>query len=386
METMIEIRESIINVIKRYQTIFDFLIKFVVGVMIYAAINNIGHGGDNFAFLSSGGMAVMFTVFMGVLFAILPMNANYIFMILFTTIQFSSQLEVALVVFIALLSIFLFYGHFSKKEGMLVIGTLMAFYFNIPYVIPLIAGMYFGVTAIIPIGIGALIWSYSDLVNSLMGGEGSLAVTLDAITDVDLDEVLDAFMALYESFSTGGEQVQNWLFLTISMFMAFIFVYIVSRLSIDYAKEIAIGMGTVLNIFLFMFASAFTTIELNVVAIVFFALFSGGIVYIFSFFDMALDYPKSQRVEFQDDDYYYQVKMIPKRKSKAIRAKQAKVAQEMLVGDAESERQRDRSVPRGTQSASPRGTVNVPPRGTQSVPPRGTQSVPPRGTQGQKRD
>lgn len=314
MDAMIEIRESVINIIKRYQNAFDFIVKFIVGIVIYSSINNIGYAGANFDFMASGFMGIMFVVFMGVLFAILPMNANYVLMILATTIQFSSQLEIAVVVFVGLLAMFLFYGHFSKKEGTLVIATLMAFYFNMPYMIPIVAGMYFGVTAIIPIAIGVFIWSYSHLIMDLIS-DASVGITLETLSMEDLDDVLDAFTQLYQSISSGGEQIQNAIVITIAMFMSFIFIYIVSRLNIDYSREIAIGLGTVLNIFLFVFVSMFSNLDFSMVGIIFFAILSGCFMYLFSFFDKALDYQKAERVEFQDEDFLYQVKVIPKRKT-----------------------------------------------------------------------
>jgi len=39
---------------------------------------------------------------------------------------------------------------------------------------------------------------------------------------------------------------------------------------------------------------------------------SAGIVYIIQFFRFSLDYTRVENVQFEDDDYYYYVKAVPK--------------------------------------------------------------------------
>ena len=317
MDTLLQIKENLNSYIGKYQHIFLFIAKFITGLIIYGAINSIDHAGAAFYFITNSQFTWIFTMFMGLLFAILPLNANYLFIILNITIQLSSQMELALVVFFGLVSMFLFYGHFGKRENILVVVTVMGFYFNIPYIVPILAGLYFSVTSIVPITIGVFIWSYGRLVNGLIASEEIVSgIALDTI-DINIDEIMHAFIYLFESFTLESDAIQTWILVTISMFAVFIFVHIVSRLGANYAKELAIALGTVLNIFSFIFVSIFTQAGFTLMGILFFAILSGLLVYAYSFFDVALNYKQTQRVEFQDEDYYYQVKLIPKRKSLA---------------------------------------------------------------------
>lgn len=310
MDAIYQLRETIISIIKKYEPILTFSVKFITGLFVFALINSIGHYNAAFSFI--GNLGWFINIFLGLLFAILPLNAVYLIIMIFLTIQFTAQLEIALIVFLGLLSMFLFYGHFGKKENVLILATVMGFYFNLPYIVPLVAGLYFSITSIIPISIGIFIWSYSYLIIELVTYETTVETGTLAVLDLDLDEILHSFMRVYESFTMGGDAVQNWIVVTIAMFIPFIFVYIISRLSINYSKELAIALGSVLNIFAFLFASLFINLGFGIIPILFFNILSAAMVYMYSFFYVVLDYKRTQRVEFQDEDYYYYVKLIPK--------------------------------------------------------------------------
>lgn len=311
MQTIYETREVILNLIRRYHSTISFLTKFLVGFFIYASISNIGHYNPAFALI--GNLGFLLTTFMSILFAILPLNASYLIIILFTTVQFTAQLEIALIVFLGLISMFLFYGHFGKREGVLVLACVFGFNFNMPYLVPIIAGMYFGISSIIAIAIGVLIVSYGRMILSLITYEQVVAIGGIGAIDIEIDDILAAFMNLYESFTLGGDTMQTFVIITFAMFLPFISVYIISRFNINYNRELAILVGTFFNIFTFIFSSVFVDVGSNIFSIIFFGLLSGFIMYTINFFKISLDYTKAQQVEFQDDDYYYHVKIIPKK-------------------------------------------------------------------------
>lgn len=323
MESLYQVREITMAFAKRYGGVISFVLRFFSGMVIYSAIMNIGH--YNPAFATMANLGILFTGFMGLLFAILPLNSSYVIMILVTTVQFSAQLEIALIVLLGLVCMFLFYGNFSKREHVLVIAMLMGFYFNIPYIVPIIAGLYFGITSIIPMSIAALIVSYSRMIFSILTYDengATVGLSLEMITDMELEDVFGAFIQLYESFSLDSVPVQSWVFLTIAIFVVFIFVYIVSRLPINYGKEMAIGFGTILNIIAFMVVNAVVNLGTNIGMIILMSLLSALIMCVYNFMNIALDYSRAGRVEFSDEDFHYYVKYIPRVKTTSQRLEQ----------------------------------------------------------------
>lgn len=304
MDKLLSLRETIIDIIKRNENILLFLSKFIVGLVIYIAINSIGFSSSTFSYITESPFSFAYIVFMGLLFAYLPLNVNYFLIILNITLQFSSRIELALVVFLVLLTIFLFYGHFGKKESSLMIATVLGFYFNIPYLIPLFAGLYLGITSILPIVIGIFIWSYADVVLNLM-------VEAEA-SSLNLIDISDTTTYLFSSLNYSSINSQITIVFSLIFTIVLVCVYIISKLNINYSKEIAVIIGVLVNILGFLISILFIDINTNLLSVIFFSLVSGLIVLTIRFFDIVLDYNCAEKVEFEDENNYYYVKVIPK--------------------------------------------------------------------------
>ena len=57
-----------------------------------------------------------------------------------------------------------------------------------------------------------------------------------------------------------------------------------------------------------MYSSSGTSFSITIVM----ALLSMGIVYVLQFMILAVDFTRTEYVQFEDDDYYYYVKAVPK--------------------------------------------------------------------------
>lgn len=304
MEQILHIRESIIGIIKRHETVLIFCFKFIIGLILYRAINNLGFASTSFKFLVQQPFSFIYITFLALLFASLPLSVNYIFIILNLTLQFSSQIELALIVFLVLLSIFLFYGHLGRTESCLIIAVVMGFYFNIPYGVPIFAGLYFGIISLIPIIIGTFIWSYSQVIISMM--------TQIESSDELVYDVGDIVIYLYNTLNYEYLNAQLWIAISISFTLVLISVYVLSKSTINYSKELAIIVGVLISIIGFAFIGIFIDYSINFFAVTFFSVLSGIIIAVIRFFDIVLDYSRAEKVEFEDEDNYYYVKVIPK--------------------------------------------------------------------------
>ena len=87
-------------------------------------------------------------------------------------------------------------------------------------------------------------------------------------------------------------------------------------LIINYIKEISIiGMGVIL-IAGTLVINGTTDLGMNPALIIGLGIASIIIMLIVRFFDNVLDYKRAQRLQFEDDEYYYYVKAVPKIKNK----------------------------------------------------------------------
>jgi len=302
METLLIAREGFIRFYKRFEPIIVFVFRFILGMYVFSLIHGIGHARPEFAVYYD---ALPITLLMGLAFAILPTTLLYLLMIVDITIQYSAIIEVAAVVFIFLLLVLLLYARMAVKESILIILTLIAFRFEIPFIIPLIAGMYFSMTSVIPISIGVFIHYYLPQIEIL--------VRMTPVTTEFDPGVLPATLTdVYTHLINGLSAANDWVFVAVIFAMVIILVHVVSRLSIDFAREIAIGLGCAMTIFCYIMASMVGGANVPLGSVIMFTLLSGLLAWIIRLFDPILDYKRAESVQFEDENNYYYVRVVPK--------------------------------------------------------------------------
>jgi hypothetical protein len=103
------------------------------------------------------------------------------------------------------------------------------------------------------------------------------------------------------------------MIITIAVFFVMIMVmYLMRKLTIEYVFEISVAVGSIVCILGFLVADMIMQTDLNILAMVFGTVGAMLIALVFQFFRLALDHTAVERVQFEDDDYYYYVKAVPK--------------------------------------------------------------------------
>ena len=304
MEQILLIRDYLINIYKRYETVVLFVVKFIAGLFIFGVINSIGYPMPQVApfFVAPYGLPLV--LLLSVLFAICPLSVSYGLMIINVGLQISASAGIAFFLVLFLLCVVFFYVRMAPEESALILGIYFAFWFRLPYIVPLLAGLYFRLTSIVPIVIGVFLWYFTPVAGELIqAGSGE---------DISFLELPTTFSSVYISVYDSVRGNESWVFTAFIFAMTVIIVYVISRASIDYAKEIAVGAGSVVCILGFILAALVADMPIQVFSMIFFAIVSGMIAIIVQFFDIVLDYQRAERVHFEDENNYYVVKVIPK--------------------------------------------------------------------------
>ena len=314
MEQILVARESIVKFFKRFEVFILPLLKFLLGLYIFGGITSIGHTHSVVDSLGGGVSPGQLTFLFALLFTIMPMNMSWMIIILTVTMQFSANMEIAIAVFIFLMMVFLFYARMATRESVLIIFTIIAFHLNIPYILPIIAGLYFPVTAVIPITIGVFIQAQVDGIFRLLthGFASTAAVSADRDMVGILTDFPDTFSEVYTIISGSFDSVGTWIFTAIIFAMVTVLVHFVSRQSIDYAKEIAIGLGCVMTVFGSIIYVLFAGGNVNIAVMIIATIICGLVALLIRFFDGILDYQRAESVQFEDDNNFYHVKVVPK--------------------------------------------------------------------------
>ena len=108
--------------------------------------------------------------------------------------------------------------------------------------------------------------------------------------------------------------VQNWgMWITV---IAFVIVVLIVNLlrtrAFDYAWRIAIIAGGVVYILVMLAGDFCLNVQLDMVSLILYTVISVVVGIILEFFVFGGDYSRTERLEYEDDEYYYYVKAVPK--------------------------------------------------------------------------
>ena len=123
-----------------------------------------------------------------------------------------------------------------------------------------------------------------------------------------IEDALEIYTYVIDNLVKNKEMI-----LTIAIFsFVTIITYVVRRLRFDYSREIAVAAGTLTCLLGFLTVDLQLGVTEQIAPMFLGTLISGILALIIQFFYKALDYSRSEYLQFEDDDYFYYVKAVPK--------------------------------------------------------------------------
>ncbi len=290
--TILEIKTILKRLYSRYDRYITALLKFVLALTAFLVLN------QSVAFLPQLRNPVI-SIVAAVFCAFLPSAVTVIFAGVFFVLQaYALSVEVCAVILGILIVMYLLYFRFTPKQGSLLVVTPLSFILGIPYAVPLVMGLIGGPISIIPVSCGVILYYILKYLYS------NTTILTNSGSEIAVEKVT----ALLENL-TGNYEM---LICLAAFALTLLAVYAIRRLSMDYSWSIAIAVGTVLDLFVNLVGGL--VLKTNVPI---FGLIAGGIVslliaFVLQFFVFSVDYTRTERVQFEDDEYYYYVKAVPK--------------------------------------------------------------------------
>ena len=292
MATLFELRGFIKRIYARYDIYVKPILKFLLAMVCFLVLNS------KIGFMQQL-RSPLVAVGLSLVCALLPLNGIVIFSgVLMLAHAYALSLEVCAVVAGVLMVMYLLYFRVSARTGILLVLTPICYILGIPYFVPLMGGLLFGPAAAIPAACGTVIYYLlkymSQNTASLGTGEVEAATT--------------KVVSLVDSIINNKE-----MFLCIlAMVLTVLVVYFIRRLSVDHSWELAIGIGTVVNVVVHLCGALLPNVTVPIVKLLVGSLISVVLAFVVKFFAFSVDYTRTERVQFEDDEYYYYVKAIPK--------------------------------------------------------------------------
>ncbi|MHC1748980.1 MAG: hypothetical protein AB9856_11720 [Cellulosilyticaceae bacterium] len=187
------------------------------------------------------------------------------------------------------------------RESLIILVMMIAFKLRLEYAIPIIAALFGSFICIVPMILGVFFWfTGGQLIPIIQGGVENNGKILDIVTTVGT--------LIYQNVVMDSTMLS-----IVGIFIiVFTIVYIIRKQSIDYAPYIAICVGGVMSLLGFVMSILFLDIKINVLLMVFMTIISVCIAIIVEYASKVLDYPRAEVVQFEDEDNYYYVKVVPK--------------------------------------------------------------------------
>ena len=89
-------------------------------------------------------------------------------------------------------------------------------------------------------------------------------------------------------------------------------VYMIRRLEVDYSWSIAMIVGAILNIVIILIGDLMYDTQVSMFGAFLATILALIIAKVLEFMFFCVDYSRTEKVQFEDDEYYYYVKAIPK--------------------------------------------------------------------------
>lgn len=294
MNQLIKIRTKIEEFYIAHRRVVGYILRVI---LLFICLLILSRHIDFQEFISQ----LWFIIVLAVVLGFVPTRFMMLGIIGYTVVQvFSLSYGLGIVTAILLVVMYLLYFRFAEQYGFLLMVIPLLYFIRLPLVAVLMLAAMGPAISVLTVLFGTLFYyliHYLDV----------HAVVFASTTGTA--EFEKAEMLLQGVF--GGTE---FLMMLVVMFVVFMVVHFVKRANFPHSYEIAIAAGTGLYIVLtltseLIFGTLTTARLLNYLIG---GLVSGGIAMLLTNVIKPLDYSRTETVEFEDEEYNYYVKAVPK--------------------------------------------------------------------------
>lgn len=292
MTNLLVFREQLKKFYSKYELYIIPLCKFLLALVSLLVINS------RIGYMSTLKNAAVVLI-LALLCSFLPINLTIVIAAAVTLAHlYAFSVECAIVALAVFLLLFILYFRFSPKDTLAVLLTPICFVLKIPYVMPIAVGLIGTPASSVAVASGVIVYY-------MLAGMNESASVLNTF---DADGMVDKFRYCIDTLM--GNRA---MMVAIVAFAATVLVvWFIRRLSIDHAWTIAMITGALLNILILLFGDLMYSTDISIIGLILGSIVSVLLVKVLQFFAFNVDYSRTEMVQFEDDEYYYYVKAVPK--------------------------------------------------------------------------
>lgn len=291
MTALLEFKQKIKGLYAKYEMYLHPLMKFVLALVYFIWINS-----------NMGYMRVLDNVFvvliLSLICSILPSGmtifAGFVMMVAHC---YALGIEVAGFMLVLILFMMILFLRFSTGKNIVLVLTPLACAFDLPVLLPIGCGLLSSALSALPAAGGVIIFYFVRFIRA----QSQILQNPDT-------ELFDRLTLLSNGLMSNGE-----MWITLIAFVAVVIaVNLIRTRMFDYAWRIAIVAGGVIYVVIMLVGSISFGVSISLVSLIVFTVIAVLIGIVVEFFAFGGDYTRTERLEYEDDDYYYFVKAVPK--------------------------------------------------------------------------
>lgn len=292
MTNLLVLREQLKSFYGKYEVYITPVLRFLLAFMSFSMIN---HAIGYMSALNS----IAIVLILALLCSFLPLNFTVILAAAVSLVHlYAFSLECAVVALAVFLLMFVLYFRFSPNDTVVVLLTPMLFVLKIPYAVPIAMGLIGTPVSTVSVACGVIVY----YVIGYMNESASVLNTFDA------EGAVEKFRYIID----GVLGNKTMLVVVAAFTITIVVVYFIRRLSVDYAWTIAIITGALVNILFLLFGDLLFNTNVSIFGLIIGSVIAALLVKVLEFMVFNVDYSRTEMVQFEDDEYYYYVKAVPK--------------------------------------------------------------------------
>ncbi len=292
MTALLELRENLKKIYSRNEAFILPVIKFLLSFIVLSIIN-----GKMGYMTKLDNMAIVLIV--SLLCSFLPTGFMAFFAMMFAVLHmYALSIETAAVGLVVFLLLYLLFLRFTAKEALVVVLTPVLCMLKLPYVMPVAMGLIGTPASCVSVGCGVVVYYLLQTV----------ITNAPTINSMGAEEATAKLRLLID-----GMLGNKAMLVTIAAFaITVIVVYLIRRMSVNHSWTIAMVAGVMIEVMILLVGDLMYDTNLSIVSALLGAVVTLIACKIIEFFRFCLDYSRTEKVQFEDDEYYYYVKAVPK--------------------------------------------------------------------------
>lgn len=292
MSGLVQSKNAINKFYSKYAAYINPFLKFILALLVFFIIDvKMGYMDK----ISGGAIILLVALFCSFMPLTFMALIEGVFILLHL---YALSLEMAIVAAAVMFMMFILFLRFTPKEAVVMLLMPIFFILKIPYLLPLVVGLVGTPVSVISVAFGVIIHYIIAFASN----------NEELFTSGAEQNIVNQIRTIVDGLLTN----KSMIVVIVCFGIVLLVVYFIRRMKINYSWSIAVGAGAFVNIVVMFVCYSKIKDDYSLGGVLLGTIFSALLALVVVFFIHNLDYRRIENHQFEDDEYFYYVKAVPK--------------------------------------------------------------------------